>query len=72
MTQYIEQSAITPLSNSRTQSVDGPAFGWLGRHYDQQKVRLCGLWNSYHVDTQYEPAFLDELARLVERVRPES
>ena len=63
----IERNAIALLSNTRAQPVDPPSSGWLGRHCDRQKVRMSGLWNSDHVDEPYEPAFLDELAQLVDR-----
>ncbi|MDE0191689.1 MAG: hypothetical protein OXQ90_10070 [Gammaproteobacteria bacterium] len=69
---YIERNAISLLSNSRRRPVDPPSSGWLGRYCERQKVRLSGLWNSDHVDARYEPAFLDEFARLVDRVRPDS
>lgn len=61
---YIESNSIALLSNRNKVVLDPPSREWLGRHCDRDKVRGSGLWNSNHVDENYDPAFLDELDRL--------
>jgi hypothetical protein len=61
----IERNSIALLSNYNKPHLDPPSQGWLGRHSDREKVRTSGLWNSNHVDESYDPAFLNELDRLV-------
>lgn len=62
---YIEQNAIALLSNFGKTPLDPPSQQWLGRYSEREKVRSSGLWNSNHVDEQYDPGFLGELERLV-------
>ena len=62
---YIERNSIALLSNYRKSPLDPPSKEWLGRCCDRERVRGSGLWNSNHVDETYDPAFLDELDRLV-------
>jgi hypothetical protein len=62
---FIEGNAIALLSNYGRPPLDAPSPDWLGRHSDREKVRSSGLWNSNHVDESYDPAFLDELDRLI-------
>ena len=64
----IERNAIALLSNYQRTPLDPPSDSWLGHHCNRERVRLSGLWNSEHVDTTYEPAFLETLDGLVERV----
>jgi hypothetical protein len=61
---YIEKDSIALLS-CRTGGADQPSSGWLGRHANSEKIRQSGLWNSNHVDDQYEPRYLVVLADLV-------
>lgn len=61
---YIERNSIALLSNRHKFPLDPPSRGWLGRHCDRDRVRESGLWNSNHVDDDYDPLFLDELDRL--------
>lgn len=61
----IERHAIALLSNYGKPPLDLPSLGWLGRHCDRERVRESGLWNSNHVDENYDPAFLDRFAQLV-------
>ena len=61
----IERNSIALLSNYNRPPLDPPSQGWLGRHCDRERVRRSGLWNSNHVDESYDPAFLDELDRLI-------
>ena len=62
---YIERNAIGLLSNYRREPIDPPSPGWLGCYSNGDKVRKSGLWNSNHVDDDYDPAFLDCLERLI-------
>jgi len=62
---YIERNSIDLLSNYRRSPLDPPSQDWLGLHRNRVWVRSAVLWNSNHVDEQYEPAFLDVLERLV-------
>jgi hypothetical protein len=62
---YIERNSIALLSKYNKPPLDPPAEAWLGRHCNRERVRQSGLWNSNHVDENYDPAFLDELDRLV-------
>jgi hypothetical protein len=61
---YVESNSIALLSNRNKVVLDPPSREWLGRHCDRDKIRGSGLWNSNHVDENYDPAFLDELDRL--------
>jgi hypothetical protein len=62
----IERNSIALLSNAGRDAVDPPSAGWLGAHSARERVRASGLWNSNHVDEQYDSGFLEVLARLVE------
>lgn len=65
----IEANAIALVSNWRrldtASAIDPPSPDWLGRHSPNAKVRESGLWNVRHVDESYDPAFLDEVSRLI-------
>ena len=65
---FIERNAIALLSNYSKPPIDPPSGPWLGSYCSREKVRTSGLWNSNHVDESYNPAFIDSLAALVERV----
>lgn len=60
---YLERNAIALLSNSNNPASDTPSPGWLGHLCPRDKVRRSGLWNSHHVDENYDPAFLAVLKR---------
>jgi hypothetical protein len=62
---YIEEHSIALLSNHGKRPLDAPSPAWLGRQCDRPLVRSSGLWNSDHVDAEYDPAFLDEFENLV-------
>jgi hypothetical protein len=66
---YLERNSIALLSNLGKPHLDPPSPGWRGRSCDRGKalVRDSGLWNQRHVDEAYDPAFLDVLARLVDK-----
>ena len=65
---YIERNSIALLSNFGKDPIDPPSASWLGHHCTREKVRLSGLWNRKHVDEEYEPQFLDTLARLIDEM----
>jgi len=62
---YIERNSIALLSNYVRDPLDQPSPSWLGTQCDRERVRKSGLWNSKHVDEEYEPAFLDKLTLLI-------
>ena len=64
----LERNAIALLSGYGRPAPDPPSESWLGLHCARGKVRPSGLWNTNHVEDDYDPGFLDELARLVERM----
>ena len=64
---YIERNAIALLSNFGKAPIDPPSPSWLGHCCNRPRVKASGLWNSNHVDEQYDPAFLNELERLVSK-----
>lgn len=59
---FLEMNAIGLLSNydrlDTLEGIDPPSYSWLGFHCSSKKVRASGLWNSNHVDKDYEPNFL--------------
>lgn len=63
---FVERNSIALLSEANREPLDPPSANWLGRQCDRARVRASGLWNSNHVDESYDPAFLDELERLVD------
>lgn len=65
----IERNAIALLSHARARAADRPSANWLGARSDRERVRASGLWNNNHVDEGHDPAFLDEMAALVDAER---
>lgn len=63
---YFERNAIALLSNFGKPRLDPPSPTWLGGWSDRERVRESGLWNSNHVDEQYQPEFLEELDAAVD------
>ena len=61
----VERGAIGLLSHYTAPADDPPSAHWLGNHSDRERIRESGLWNSNHVDEPYDPAFLDEMERLI-------
>jgi hypothetical protein len=59
----IERNTIALLSNLGKDPVDPPSPAWLGHDSGHERVRGSGLWNNRHVEDQYDPSFLDVLAR---------
>jgi hypothetical protein len=64
----MERNAISLLSNYGKPTLDAPSPEWLGRYSNRPRVRESGLWNSNHVDENYDPAFLDRLDDLVRQM----
>lgn len=69
---YIERNTIALLSNYEKPALDPPSPQWLGLNCYSDRlrdgglsIRQSGLWNSNHVDEDYDPTFLDELENLV-------
>lgn len=62
---YVERNAIALLSNYQKTPIDSSSPKWLGHSCNRDRVRRSGLWNQNHVDEDYDPAFLDTLAALV-------
>lgn len=65
---YIERNSIALLSNFGKEACDPPSESWLGCFCDRERVRKSGLWNQNHVDEQYDPAFLDVLGQLIDKM----
>jgi hypothetical protein len=68
---YIERNSIALLSNHRKAGelqIDSPSPSWLGSFCCKDKIRSSGLWNSNHVDEDYDPRFLSTLSKLVEQM----
>ncbi len=65
---YVERNAIALLSNFGKKPLDPPSRKWLGHCCNRERVRTSSLWNQRHVDETYEPAFLDTLADLIDRM----
>jgi hypothetical protein len=62
---YLERNAIALLS-SRGWAIDIPSASWLGRYSPQEVIASSGLWNLNHVGSDYDPRFLEVLARYVD------
>ncbi len=66
----IERNSIALLSNFQKSPIDPPSQDWRGLRCNREKVRLSGLWNQNHVDEVYDPAFLQILETLINKMRP--
>ena len=67
---YIERNSIALLSDFGKPAIDPPSLNWLGHHCPRARVQRSGLWNQNHVEEEYDPSFLDTLARLVSPAHP--
>lgn len=65
---YIERNAIALLSNYGREPIDPPSTHWLGHFSDREKIAQSGLWNSNHVEEDYEPVFLNAMQQMIESV----
>ena len=64
----VERHSIALLSNQRKPPLDPPSRTWSGHRCNREKVRLSGLWNQNHVDEKYDPAFLQTMESLIDRM----
>jgi len=62
---YIERNSIALLSNYGKPELDAPSSTWLGSSSNRVLVRESGLWNSNHVEEDYDRAFLNDLESLI-------
>lgn len=62
---FIEAHAIALLSRACIERLESPSKTWLGNWSPIERVAHGGLWNSDHVGSQYDPAFLDALDQLM-------
>ena len=62
---YIERNSIALLSNYGRNPLDPPSSSWLGLYCDRERIRQSGLWNSNHVDEQYDSRFLHALEGVI-------
>ena len=53
---YLGRNAIGLLSNYRRLPLDPASQTWLGHSCNRPRVRESGLWNSNHVEEQYDSA----------------
>ena len=69
---FIERNAIALLSNYGKPSIDPASTNWLGlwSPHENEKVKKSGLWNQKHVDGDYDPSFLDEMEKRIDRTNP--
>ena len=69
---FIERNAIALLSGYREPPIDPASPNWLGLSspHKNEKVRGSGLWNQEHVDRDYDPSFLDEMEKWIDRTNP--
>jgi len=68
---YIERNSIALLSNHKKAvelQVDPPSSNWLGNFCHKEKIYSSGLWNSNHVDEDYDTDFLGVMSELVEQM----
>jgi hypothetical protein len=61
----LERNSIALLSNYEKPGIDPSSPGWLGLHSGERLIRESGLWNSNHVDGNYDPSFLGLLGDYV-------
>ena len=66
---YVERNVIALLSNYEKTPIDSSSPKWLGHYCNRDKVMGSGLWNQRHVNEDYDPAFLDTLAILVNEMK---
>jgi len=62
---FIEQNSIALLSG-QTGPLDRATSNWLGNWSTRQAIRKSGLWNVNYVDDEYDPRFLETIARYVD------
>lgn len=69
---YIERNAISLLSNwnklGTSGVIDPPSSKWLGLHCKNEKVVKSGLWNSNHVNEEYDREFLKKVSKYIQKM----
>jgi hypothetical protein len=66
----IERNSIALLSNYQRGALDPASSNWLGAQSGRDRVRMSGLWNSNHVNEEYDPAYLGLLERVCLNTQP--
>jgi len=61
----IERNSIALLSNFNKTAIDPRSSEWLGKYSPKVKIKSSGLWNSDHVDKEYNPRFLGLLEKYI-------
>jgi hypothetical protein len=64
----IEANSIALISNYGREPMHPPSREWLGLHSEQDTIRESGLWNSDHVQQNWDPAFLKLLHCYIEQM----
>jgi hypothetical protein len=64
----IERNSIALLSNFNKATIDPPSKHWLGLKASEMTIRESGLWNTNHVDDQYDRSFLSALEVFINRM----
>ncbi len=67
---YVERNALALVSNFEKETLDLRRDDWLGKHSPRKEIHGSGLWNSNHVEEDYDSAFLDRVAEAVEDTTP--
>ena len=62
---YIEKNSIALLSNLNG-CPDIPSLSWIGKSCRSTNVQASGLWNSDHVNDNFEPEFLEIFEEIVD------
>lgn len=64
----LQQNIIALLSNWDKEPIDPTSENWLGTYCPTENVKSSGLWNTEHVDTEYDPVFLAILEAYIAKV----
>ncbi len=62
----IERNSIALLSNFNKTAIDTRSSEWTGKYSPKVKIKNSGLWNSDHTNEDYDPSFLDLLAKYID------
>lgn len=65
---FLERNSIALLSNFNKTPIDPPSEHWLGLNTTQVTIRRSGLWNTDHVEAEYEAGFLKLLGDYVSKM----
>jgi len=64
----IERNSIALLSNYNKTAIDPRSSEWLGKFSPRVKIKNSGLWNSDHIDEDYDPSFLEFLTKYMDEM----